>query len=227
MDDNGDRKTPADGLAAEAVRKQSSGSMRAVRAPPRPEPVVEYPPVLRTDGVDGRYAGITPSDSDRPVSIPRAIPELPKELEEKNPRLDRISVEKTWEVAPPELVANSPGLRTIEAYARDAKQLAKRAATRVELFNTKNAGEHADIKIAVADVKTELLDLKTEVVAVKEELPNAANAGRKQALITTSISVAGTIAVVVFGYLVVHEQRLSDQARASTVQIAAPAAAHK
>ena len=198
MADNGDRKTPADGLAAEAVRKQSSGSLKAVRVPPRADSALDPDPVLQARGVNGRYRGITPSDSDRPLVTSPAIPELPKEIEEQHPRFDRAPREKTWDVVPPELIANSPGLRAIEAYSRDGSKRAQQGRTetrelRAEFqeFKANNAQEHLGIHEKQVETNNRLTE-------VQKALPKAARSGRAwgfaMGAAAAVVAVAGAIA---------------------------------
>jgi len=219
---DGDRKTPIEPAVAEQRRK-SSGSLKAVRTPSRPDSALDPDPILQARGIDGRYRGITPSDSDRPGFDPPKIAENP-DADRDHPRLDLAPREKTWDVVPPELIANSPGLRTIEAYARDAKHLAKRAAMRVEAFDSKNAGEHADIKGSVADVKTEVLSLKTEV---SEQLPRAARSGRLVSFVIASVTTAGMVIVAWLGVRAAHEtaEATREQAAATREMIRAAAQA--
>jgi hypothetical protein len=210
---DGDRKTPVEPAVAEQRRK-SSGSLKAVRVPPRPDSALDPDPVLQARGVNGRYRGITQSESDPPK-----IAENP-DADMDHPRFDRAPREKTWDVVPPELVANSPGLRAIETYARDAKHLAKRAAMRVESFDAKNACEHADIKIAV-------LGLETKVVAVQEQLPKATRSGRIWAFGIATVTTVGMVIAAWLGVRAAHEtaEATREQAAATREMIRAAAQA--
>jgi len=207
-----DRKTPTEPVVARERRRNTPQGIEAVNEPPRP---------------DGRYAGVTPSESDRPPSDRPIIAEVPKELDDRHPRMDRAPLEKTWNVPPPELVANSPGLRAIETYSRDGSERARQGRTETrelraefQQFKADNAGDHLGIKEKQAETNSRL-------DAVQKALPDATRAGRRWAFATAAVSVSGTVAVAVFGWLMFHEQRLMEQAKATTPVMAAPVHAHR
>ena len=191
---DGDRKTPIEPAVAEQRRK-SDGSLKAVRVPPRPDSALDPDPVLQARGLDGRYRGITPSDSDRPGLDPPKIRE-DEAAEEKHPRFDRAPPEKTGEVA------------------RQGRWETRELRADFSEFKAENAKEHLGITRGQTETNRRLDD-------VQKALPDAARAGRMLSLITTIVSVIGTVGVAFFGYRMIHEQRLTEQAKAS-----APAAAH-
>ncbi len=220
MDDDNERLTPTEPVVGREKRRQTPPGMPAVSIPPRPE-VLKAPMkptvVLRAEPANA------PSD-------PPKIPEVSAKMEELHPRFDRAPTEKTWEVAPPELVANSPGLRSIEAYSRDGSERTKqvRSDTRelkaeFKEFVAVNAGEHTEIKLHQAETNSKL-------EAMTKALPDAARAGRKWSFATGVAAAVVVVAGAIGGYYEFQTARVTaeaarEQAAATRAMVAATARA--